>query len=229
MIILVLMNNRCKVLVVLIASKLFVHGQQIASHQKDELGLESYFNIKDSTIKYELSTFVRVSTVKLNNLSKSSLTNITAKRGYENSIYFSEENWKSISLSIEIIIGAIDSNKVRFRYLESDSSKCKDPKNKLCYGVINSMPTSEIKKIIVSFHKARTNLPDSAFDGIFEPSLYHLVYDKKSVSCKVFRSLDCKRIYIYMLNSSCEKPYEVTWILNNGKYTGRVIDYIAEF
>jgi hypothetical protein len=62
-------------------------------------------------------------------------------------------------------------------------------------------------------------LPDSAIAGLYEASL---------CSARVFRSTDKHRIYIYMLNGKNESQYEVTWIIQDSKYYGRVIDYLGK-
>ena len=42
--------------------------------------------------------------------------------------------------------------------------------------------------------------------------------------CKVFRSTDKRRGYIYMLNGEGVNRYEVTWVIQNSEYLTRVID-----
>lgn len=70
-------------------------------------------------------------------------------------------------------------------------------------------------------------LPDSALIGISNAKMClkftrkHKPVESKS---KVFRSLDKRRIYIYMLNGDEANRYEVTWIIKDKKYLTRVIE-----
>jgi hypothetical protein len=70
-------------------------------------------------------------------------------------------------------------------------------------------------------------LPDSAFSDIYAPRIYNTYSKKKTKSdpsSKVLISNDRRRAYIYMINGEGADRYEVTWIIKDQKYFGRVID-----
>lgn len=72
-------------------------------------------------------------------------------------------------------------------------------------------------------------LPDSAITGVYNPKFCEQ-YAKKGKpiksNCRVFRSEDKRRIYIYMVNGDGRNRYEVTWVVQDSKYYTRVIDPI---
>lgn len=81
-------------------------------------------------------------------------------------------------------------------------------------------------------YKFQIILPDSAIAGIINPRFcinpkanYKIGKATRS-DCRVFQSPDKKRVYIYMLNGTGPEQYEVTWVINENKYYGRIIDKV---
>jgi hypothetical protein len=84
---------------------------------------------------------------------------------------------------------------------------------------------SEIRTLFYEYD--RHFLPDSAFRDIQPPEFcpQHTKKGKpRQSNCKAFLSKDKQRIYIYLLNNAGSDPYEVTWIVDNKKYYGRVLN-----
>ncbi len=103
------------------------------------------------------------------------------------------------------------------------------------YGTQGKVPKQRIKSLNVLFSAHRiVTIPDSAFSDLYEPKICTTITTKnqkkklKTSSCKVLQSQDKSRVYIYMLNGDNEAKYEVTWIIDKGKYIGRVVDNVPE-
>lgn len=79
---------------------------------------------------------------------------------------------------------------------------------------------SRIKEIIYLHYKLGLILPDSVINDINISRL-------RDNQCKVFRSEDKKRIYIYILNSDLKNNYEVIWIIKDDKYYTRAVNYLS--
>ena len=81
-------------------------------------------------------------------------------------------------------------------------------------------------------YKYQIILPDSAIAGIINPrfcinpKVNYKIGKATSTVCRVFQSPDKKRVYIYMLNGAGAEQYEVTWVINENKYYGRIIDKV---
>lgn len=90
---------------------------------------------------------------------------------------------------------------------------------------------SKVREIRLIYIKVLYTLPDSAFADITEPK-FCTGFTKKNKpgtsNCKVFRSADRKRVYVYMLNGSGDNTYEVTWVVQSGVYLTRVVDKIKQ-
>lgn len=100
--------------------------------------------------------------------------------------------------------------------------------NQPFWGTDGGLPKKRIRSVIFTHEKYQMTLPDSAIAGLYEPNFCDR--DKKTWKplknlCNVFRSDDKRRVYIYMLNSDGAGSYEVTWVIQDGKYHTRIIDY----
>ena len=78
------------------------------------------------------------------------------------------------------------------------------------------------------------DFPVEAFTGIYEPWPCEWSYQPvgkyvhreplSTPNLKMFQSKKSHCIYLYMLNGEGENRYEVTWIVQDGKYLTRVVD-----
>ncbi len=95
------------------------------------------------------------------------------------------------------------------------------------WGFDGRMPKQRIVYIEVLWGDERIRLPASAFRDIFEPNFCSRpsLFGRRVCHTRVFISDDGERLYIYMRNSEMPSLYEVTWILINGRYIGRIVDY----
>jgi hypothetical protein len=92
-----------------------------------------------------------------------------------------------------------------------------------------------VTNVIYLHMKSQLVLPSSAYENIYAPrfciskSIGKRKESKRTKNItyrytKAFGSKDGKRVYIYMHNGNETSQYEVTWIIENGKYIGRIID-----
>jgi hypothetical protein len=67
-------------------------------------------------------------------------------------------------------------------------------------------------------------LPVAAFADLYHPEFTYVEGGTIKTHNAVFFSKDKHRMYIYMVNNEAIGKYEVTWILQDNKYVGRVVD-----
>jgi hypothetical protein len=93
------------------------------------------------------------------------------------------------------------------------------------YGDYGAVPNNGIASIVVTIGKDTIPIPDFAYSDLFHPEfIYHDESGTVRTRNGVYLSKDKKKIYIYMLNREMVGHYEVTWIIQDKKYVGRVID-----
>jgi hypothetical protein len=93
------------------------------------------------------------------------------------------------------------------------------------YGNYGKVPTQGIASIVVVIDKDTIPIPETAYYDLFQPEF---IYRDESGTVRtrngVYLSADKKGLYIYMLNKEAVGHYEVTWIIHDKKYVGRVVD-----
>lgn len=93
-------------------------------------------------------------------------------------------------------------------------------------------PEKQINKLtgitVVRDTKRSSPLPESAFADLEFPVFSGDIHSKSRTltNCKAFYSKSKKWIYVYMHSVAGSKKYEVTWIVEYGRYLTRVIDEI---
>ena len=157
---------------------------------------ESFLKLPDGIIKREIAFFYIASTIP--DSIKITVNEIPLKSCTDSSVYFEKGN--IFGNEMEVAINA-----------EYRGQKLK------------------IMSIFSGMYSYGYSLPDSAFNDIYDP-IFCKQYTKKNKpilsDCKVYQSSDKKREYIYMINGKPEKKYEITWIMIDGKYYSRIIDYV---
>jgi len=93
------------------------------------------------------------------------------------------------------------------------------------YGDYGKVPTTAITSVRVILDKDTIDVPQSALVDLYHPDF---IYTDGSGTVRthnaVYLSADKHKMYIYMLNSETIGHYEVTWIIQDKKYVGRVVD-----
>ena len=159
---------------------------------------EQFANISDSTVKREVASFSIAGHSKYSDSKAVGLKEIRLWKYTDSSVLF--DNAGILSADIMVKIEATRTNQ---------RTVIKEVKL-----------TRDTKRIYI--------LPEKAVVGLNDPNFCYMEGKKWVSNCKVFRSRDKKRFYIYMLNGNEGDRYEVTWIIQQGRYLARVIDRVRD-
>ena len=162
---------------------------------------ENFLKLKDDVIKREIATFSinGSSLIKADSLFTIRLQEIPLKKCSDSFVFFEKGNIYKNELMIDIMS-------------TEEVSQTRIKEIRLLYGRYGLLL-----------------LPDSVLADIYVPKFCDR-YTKKGKpiksNCKVFCSEDRRRVYIDMLNGEGSDRYEVTWVIQDGKYHTRVLDPI---
>jgi hypothetical protein len=191
---------------------------------------ESLMYVDDSIVKKEVAFFSIVGryTLKPKPYAKSQVNEIKVSNFTDSSSTFSTKEFTIYLSSTKFDTAGhrIMQDSTDWPLLEIDSV--------LSFGTFTNIPKSKIKSVEYIFNNQRISLPERAIAGVYEPNfafynnkgerLKSLTEYPQTALCKVFQSLDKKRIYIHMQNSDAMSAYEITWVIQNNKYLRRIID-----
>ena len=94
------------------------------------------------------------------------------------------------------------------------------------YGSFAKVPFTRIESVTVLYKDDTIAIPPAAYMDLYNPTF---TYDGKDGGAKSLNSIyfspNGRNIYIYLLNRNGKDSYEVTWIIQDGKYVRRVLDY----
>lgn len=170
----------------------------------------SYFNISGGNFSLEDS------------LAKVNLIEIPMSTYTNTSVTFSLGK-----ISIKISAAPFDSSKHDLIYASPEQPYLALIDKKRFWGTDGGVPKEKISSVSYKNGSKSYQLPDSAIHNLYEPNFCNKYESENKVfcHCKVYQSMDKKRTYIFMLNSDGAGGYEVTWVLEDGKYVRRVVDY----
>jgi hypothetical protein len=217
------------VILLLLCSVQISYGQKTTDTNIERVG-----SISDSLVKREMAYFTITDTLDKENKGGSSvkLKKIELFYSHDAGVSLKKGNWYGIHRLIHIDFEYFDPSKHKITYRDGEDSIILAIDDMLFWGISNSLPRRKVKSITFFHVKARHCLPDSAFDGIFEPPIYYCTTkkDRKKYQnyFKAYLSEDGWRMYIYMLNGKGKDRYEVTWIINGLDYYGRSINKVPE-
>ncbi len=182
--------------------------------------MESFFSLNDSTIRAEIGSFSFTGSIlgisgkaSLRQFELYSLTNHTITLGLDDKkVHISKMPFLSSGHHFGVYGPQNHLYKIDGRYF---------------WGFDGSKPTQRLHYIHVYIEDQRIDLPARAFRDIYEPNFCtrESLFKRRECHTKAFISDDGERLYIYMKNSRIPSLYEVTWIIREGKYLGRVVDY----
>lgn len=132
------------------------------------------------------------------------------------------------NVQVTINLGVFDASKHKLQYYTNTDNNRKylvriDAKP--FFGDYGKLPHTIIKNISVVIGGDSVAIPAEAYFDIYNPMLTYNENGVKKYMNSVYRSLDGKRIYIYMLKREAGGSYEVTWVIENKKYVRRVVDF----
>jgi hypothetical protein len=120
--------------------------------------------------------------------------------------------------SIKVIVSKkqFDKSKYRFTYYKDARDQIQFINGKQYWGADGGVPTTEYKSVIVQAGKKKINLPPSAFDNLFNPTIdaTRIYYDKQN-----------DIIYITSMNSDGAGAYDIAWRVVKGIYKDKCIAY----
>lgn len=189
-----------------------------------ERGMYSFMKLKDGLIKQEIAYFNIASSLitETTNISKLKVNEISVRTCTDSSASFSNGD-----ITVQINSTKFDAQKHNLLYDNSPGKYLALIDNKPFWGTDGGIPKEKIKSIVFEHMKYQMNLPDNAIDDLFEPNFCtkNRQTGITTFHCKVYRSDDKRRVYVYMVNGDGAGGYEVTWVIQDSKYYTRVVDY----
>jgi hypothetical protein len=182
---------------------------------------ESFTKIPDKSVRADIASFAMAgldeSAGKLP-LRKLQLTAIGT-----DSIAF-EGN----GISVKIKSGQFDATKYKLGYYtntETEKKYLTKINGKPFYGDYGSMPKTTIASLTILFGADTIAIPAEAYADLYNPIFSYNENGVQKYINNVFLSADGKKVYIYMLKREAGGSYEVTWVIEDGKYVRRVVDF----
>ncbi|HEX4851590.1 MAG TPA: hypothetical protein VFV08_12320 [Puia sp.] len=176
---------------------------------------ESFVKLIDSTLRYELASFTIEGQNTIESTSKLIEFNLT-----KFSSNFSQ--FELDSFKVRVTMGKFEKSKHKISYLDKYALKID---NKPIYGTDGELPSTQINSITVVIGSDSVTIPKIEYADLFQPSLSRKEGKETVGRLHVYASKDRQRIYIYMENSESAGAYEATFIIQDKKYSRRVIDY----
>lgn len=183
---------------------------------------ESYAYLKEGIFKTEVGSFAKAADLpsSVDSTNKIKLTEIKLKRCSTDFVHF--ESGDIIALDkLVSIYSNIDTPLIS---RQSDS--------KVIWGTTGNTPARRISEVRYMHYKYLLILPATAIGGLYEPKFCINTTRKNklrgitSSNCKVYQSLDKRRVYIYMLNGNGSEQYEITWVIQDSRYLMRILDKV---
>jgi hypothetical protein len=120
--------------------------------------------------------------------------------------------------SIEVILTqrAFDKSRHKYKYAKETANQIESIDNKRYWGTDGEMPQTEYKSIKLRIGQHTLELPETAFDDLYEPNLHEtqVNFDNEN-----------NIIYIQSMNSDGAGSYQVIWKVVDGVYKERYVTY----
>jgi hypothetical protein len=183
---------------------------------------DSFTTLTDKRLRREIAMFATAPSFEkeFEKAPKLELKEIPLKSCADNSVEFQGDG---VNVMIEKM--AFDTTSHQLGYTDHFLNLID---GKVFWGTDGGVPREKLKSVVVMFGNNRLSLSKTAIEALYEPNLCYRIHNGRKFDSrppKVFRSLDKKTVYIFMMNSDGAGGYEVTWIFQNGKYLRRVVDY----
>ncbi len=198
-----------------------LHGQTGDYVVPDYKGAaESFFSLSDSTLRAEVGSFTFTGSiiglsgkVPLRQFELQSITHHTITLGLD-------------ELRVHVSRAPFFAEAHRIDYFGPQNYVYRID-GRFFWGFDGSLPRHRLVNVHLFKGDQRLSLPNRAFRDIFEPNFCSRrgLFSRHECYTKAFLSEDGRRIYIHMQNSRVPSLYEVTWIIVDGQYVGRVVDY----
>lgn len=176
---------------------------------------ESFARFHYGTLRADLATFTlaglseSVGTVPLQKIPYTSLDN--------NSIAFEGEGIKA-----EVTIAPFNPSKHKLQFDEKYLIKID---RRAYYGNYGNTPKTEISVVSIIIGKDTVAIPPMAYSDLYNLNFTYSDKGVQRTTDAVYKSKDGHTIYLYLFSKDNTGSYEVTWIIQDGKYLRRVLDY----
>ncbi len=178
---------------------------------------ENFIKMQEKDIRADLSQFTFGGIGE--SLMKHRLDAIPIESVNNEAIIFSND-----TVIAQITTGTFDATKHKITWYNDKYAVKID--NKPFWGTDKTVPKNTITSIIAIIESDTVVVPAAAFIDLYEPKLFYTdAKGNKKTFCNVYRSLDKRKYYIYMVNGDGTGRYEVTWVIQDKKYLRRVIDW----
>ncbi|MBO9200708.1 MULTISPECIES: hypothetical protein [Niastella] len=185
---------------------------------------ESFLKSPKGEIRDDLATFTIGGIDE--RLGKEPLQKIPATDYNMHSITFEGNNPAIAGQALKVVItsGTFEASKHKLFYYYDKKYLVKID-GKPYYGDYGTVPTTTISSVnVILNNKDTVAVPPAAFADLYHPEFTYSEGGTIKTHNAVYLSKDKHRMYIYMVNNEAIGKYEVTWILQDNKYVGRVVD-----
>ena len=182
---------------------------------------ESFTRVQDKAIRADLASFAMAGLDE--SAGKQPLRSLKLTGVGKDSIAF-EGN----GIQVRVKAGTFDATKHKLGYYTNQETEKKyltRIDGKPFYGDYGSMPKTTIDKITVLFGADTIGIPKEAYADLYNPIFSYNENGVEKYINNVFLSADGRTVYIYMLKREFGGSYEVTWVIQEGKYLRRVVDF----
>jgi len=93
------------------------------------------------------------------------------------------------------------------------------------YGNYLEVPKTQVSQLLVIINKDTVFIPPAAYNDLYNLNFTYLDKGVERTTDAVYKSKDGRKVYLYLFSKDKTGSYEVTWIIEDGKYLRRVLDY----
>lgn len=182
---------------------------------------ESFTRVQDKVIRGDLASFSMAGLDE--SAGKLPLRSLKLTGVSPDSIAF-EGN----GMTVKIKSGIFDASKYKLGYYTNQDNGKKylvKINSRPFYGDYGKVPNTTIESIAVLLGKDSVIIPREAYADLYNPIFSYNENGVEKYINNVYISADGRTYYIYMLKRELGGSYEVTWVVQNGQYIRRVVDF----
>lgn len=182
---------------------------------------EGFSRVQDKAIRSDLASFAMAGLDE--SAGKQPLRALKLTGVGKDSIAFQGEG-----IQVKIKAGVFDASKHKLGYYTNQETEKKyltRIDGKPFYGDYGKVPGTTIETITVLFGNDTIAIPKEAYADLYNPIFSYKENGVEKYINNVFLSADGRTVYIYMLKREFGGSYEVTWVIQNGQYLRRVVDF----
>lgn len=202
---------------VMLLSTLYCSAQSDLDYQdtRTRSKNESFAKLRTPNLRTDLATFTlsgigeSVGTTDLLKIPPSEVTN--------NFIGFDQDGIKA-----SIQLAPFDTAGHKFTYDDKYVTKID---KKTYFGNYGFIPRTYIQSISLIMDGDTVVVPPSVYADLYNVSLTYNYNGTKRTGNAIYFSKTGHLLYLYLLSRGDKGSYEVTWIFQNKKYLGRILDY----